>query len=478
MSRTQVDILAVFVVVVVAGLSLERLYAETCTAATLTPEAVWEAINAAKDGDTVQLPAGTADWPKGWNSLRGAKMKAITIQGAGMDKTVICDRRTRGYFVPFQLLGVEGKPFRVTGITFVGPDLTSAGPSGGFVSISGTCKNFRIDHCKFKNAQTMMSITGDTYGLIDHCWFDDEDWERSPAQPIWCSGPGAPNYRKPLTLGTAAALYLEDNEVHLGPGATKGGDVPWIAPNNGARVVIRHNNIVNSQIEIYGHGVQKGFYGCQQAEIYDNAFSAVGLKQGSPQGFIFINAGVAIVFNNTVTGTTYNCKTIQLTHERSFQDRGGFGVCDGKNPVDGNQIPAGQKGAGYPCMGQPGRGTDADGDGAVRTVTLLRLEQHAQWGEAEHGPAPLGSERDRTPGLARQGGAGFLQREAAGRILQALRLSPSTATRAVTREAQGARSCCDNYYGLRKRPAKRSLWPQYGGTSRQQLSPSTWADHR
>ena len=210
----------------------------------------------------------------------------------------------------------------------------------------------------------MMSITGDTYGLIDHCWFDDEDWERRPAQPIWCSGPGAPNYRKPLTLGTAAALYLEDNEVHLGPGATKGGDVPWIAPNNGARVVIRHNNIVNSQIEIYGHGVQKGFYGCQQAEIYDNAFSAVGLKQGSPQGFIFINAGVAIVFNNTVTGTTYNCKTIQLTHERSFQDRGGFGVCDGKNPVDGNQIPAGQKGAGYPCMGQPGRGTDADGDGA------------------------------------------------------------------------------------------------------------------
>ena len=71
---------------------------------------------------------------------------------------------------------------------------------------------------------------------------------------------------------------------------------------------------------------------------------------------------MGIVFNNTVTGTTYNCK-IQLTHERSFRDRGGFGVCDGTNPVDGNQIPAGQKGAGYPCMGQPGRGTDADGDG-------------------------------------------------------------------------------------------------------------------
>ena len=59
-------------------------------------------------------------------------------------------------------------------------------------------------------------------------------------------------------------MYLEDNEVHLSPVAAKGGDCPWIAPNNGARVVIRHNKIVNSQIEIYGPGVRKGYYGCQR----------------------------------------------------------------------------------------------------------------------------------------------------------------------------------------------------------------------
>ena len=38
--------------------------AETRTAAALTPEAVWDAIDAAKDGDTVQLPEGTAVWKK------------------------------------------------------------------------------------------------------------------------------------------------------------------------------------------------------------------------------------------------------------------------------------------------------------------------------------------------------------------------------------------------------------------------------
>src|SRR6185369_9531406 len=122
-----------------------------------------------------------------------------------------------------------------------------------------------------------------------------------------------------------------------------------------------HNKIINTQLEIYR--VRPGAYGCQSAEIYDNAFSAEGAKMGRPQGFIFISGGVAMVFNNTVSGTTYNCRTIELSHERSFRPICEYGLCDGTNPIDGNQIPAGQRGAGYPCFGQPGRATDADGDG-------------------------------------------------------------------------------------------------------------------
>jgi hypothetical protein len=348
--------------VVAGGLLPGNVRAETRTAVALTPEAVWDAINAAKDGDIVHLPAGTAVWKHGWNANHWAKMKAITVQGAGIDKTIIrTDTSTAPGDKSFVSNGVEGKPFRITGITFDGTGFPTAGTWAGEIVIGGNCKNFRVDHCKFLNMDQMMTITGDTCGLIDHCCFHALRKNRQ-AQTIMCQGPGKVAFTRPLTLGTAQAVYFEDNEARFGPEVVNpDGNNPWIVPYSGARVVIRHNKLANTQLEIYR--VRPGAYGCQSAEIYDNTFSAEGLKMGRPQGFIFIAGGVAMVFNNTVTGTTYNTRTIQVSHERSFGPIGEFGISDGTNPIDGNQIPAGQEGAGYPCFGQPGRATDADGDG-------------------------------------------------------------------------------------------------------------------
>ena len=287
-------LLVVFCLLVTAhGFLLKAARAETRTAAGLTPEAVWEAIDAAKDGDTVQLPAGKATWTHGWNTGHWAKMKAITIQGAGIDKTVI---RTDTSRAPgdksFVVNGVEGKPFRITGITFDGTGFPNAGIWAGEIVISGNCKNFRVDHCKFLNMDQMMTIIGDTYGLIDHCYFHALE-KNHQAQTIYCQGPGKVNFTKPLTMGTAQAVYFEDNEAHFSPEVVNpDGNNPWIVPYNGARVVIRHNTIINSQLEIYR--VRPGAYGCQSAEIYNNTFTAEGLKAGRPQGFIFIAGGVAV----------------------------------------------------------------------------------------------------------------------------------------------------------------------------------------
>ena len=149
------------------GLLPKAAGAETRTAAALTPEAVWEAIDAAKDGDTVQLPAGTAAWSKGWNTGHGAKMKAITIQGAGIDKTVIRDRSSAGpRRRAFRVAGSGRKAVPDHGHYLRRNGLRpTPGVWAGEIVIGGNCKNFRIDHCKFMNADRMMTINGDTYRL-------------------------------------------------------------------------------------------------------------------------------------------------------------------------------------------------------------------------------------------------------------------------------------------------------------------------
>jgi hypothetical protein len=215
----------------------------------------------------------------------------------------------------------------------------------------------------------MITISGDTYGLVDHCYFHALEYKGGLAQTIYCGGPGASNFKKPLGLGTDKAVYFEDNEAHFSPEVVNPtGNNPWIVPYHGARVVIRHNKIINTQLEIYRCGMSEGLYGSQSAEIYDNAFSAVGLNKFRPQCTISIAGGVTIVFNNTVTGTTYNGHEFGLRNERASRAFPVFGLCDGTSPFDGNQVPAGQLGAGYPCMGQPDRATDADGDGIYEST--------------------------------------------------------------------------------------------------------------
>jgi hypothetical protein len=216
------------------------------------------------------------------------------------------------------------------------------------------------------NLSKVIQISGEATGLIDHCAFEPLDIPvgRLP-QLIYVKGPSAAAYKKPLTLGTANAVYIEDclADFGVGPVNRAGGNVPWVVPYDGARVVIRHNTIVNSQIEVYRPAMSRGLRGSLSAEIYDNTFSVVGLQPFRPQGTIFIAGGTGVIFNNTITGTTYNTRYFPVSNERSYRSFDVFGKCDGTSPYDGNQIPAGEPGAGYPSMDQPGRGVDLDGDG-------------------------------------------------------------------------------------------------------------------
>lgn len=106
----------------------------------------------------------------------------------------------------------------------------------------------------------MIQIVGDTCGLFDQCLFHAMEYHGGNAQTVFYEGPGIANYRKPLSLGTAEAVYFEDNEAHFSPEVVNPtGNNPWFVPYNGARTVIRHNKLINTQLEIYRPGLPRGF---------------------------------------------------------------------------------------------------------------------------------------------------------------------------------------------------------------------------
>src|SRR5208283_3521281 len=108
---------------------------------------------------------------------------------------------------PFLIWGEEGKPFRITGFTFNG-----TAEAQTMINISGTCKNFRVDHCRFINCARSIEPTGYTYGVMDHCEIDQYQGSHitgfsavgEEPNDTW-SGNNA--WKRPLTLGSDNAVY-------------------------------------------------------------------------------------------------------------------------------------------------------------------------------------------------------------------------------------------------------------------------------
>jgi len=150
--------------------------ARAIAAAGCSQQEVQKAIDAAADGDTVLVPAGSATWTTSHENRpavvisRKGREKRTTLQGAGIDKTVIIDATGSECFqVPIKTsergiyTGDRDKAFRITGFTF-------EGKSGNALISATGYTNWRIDHCRFENSDRSLWVSG--IGLIDHCVFD------------------------------------------------------------------------------------------------------------------------------------------------------------------------------------------------------------------------------------------------------------------------------------------------------------------
>jgi hypothetical protein len=319
--------LAILISMVVVVLFAMPANARTVEAADCSQQKVQKAIDAAMDGDIVLVPAGSAVWttsqenrPAVVISAKGRE-KQITLQGAGIGKTVITDATGSQCFQVVLKTsetgiyrGVRDKAFRITGFTFKGTG------DNALISTTGYTK-WRIDHCQFENNGRSLWVSG--IGLIDHCTFDKKD----NGQSIFVShmdfagkDHGDGSWSSPLSLGTEKAVYIEDCKFKYyaqKPNAALDGCF-------GARVVFRHNTLVNAHVAVHGTESSGRGRSIRSYEIYDNSFTL------EARAFVL------------------------ATNYRSRDSYPPWGKCDGSNKWDGNE-----ESNGYPAIDQIGRSTDS-----------------------------------------------------------------------------------------------------------------------
>src|SRR4029077_6668334 len=149
--------------------------AATITAESVQAPDVQTALNLAHAGDTMVIPAGSANWTQGvsWNAPANVTLKgAGTPDTGGGDQTVIIDNSSSGQ----PLLKIQANAtgvLRITGITVRSG--SGSIKDGGTINIGGP-GNVRIDHCHLIATSTanykMVRFGSGVFGVMDHCILD------------------------------------------------------------------------------------------------------------------------------------------------------------------------------------------------------------------------------------------------------------------------------------------------------------------
>jgi FG-GAP-like repeat len=273
--------------------------------------------NAAHNGDTITIPAGTFTWGSGVRINKG-----ITLQGVAG-----ATRINRAAGTTHDLITIQPTadvPVRVTGIRFNQPvgqngdkhALFVQGPYGGTWGLT----QLRIDHCYFYGGVRTIFLRYRINGVVDHNTFhncayitehfgdDNHAWNRA----------GTPQF------GTSDAIFFEDNSIIL-DNALSYTDVQSDI-NTGGKIVWRYNTFDTTQYTgIFGsiigaHG--NGLYwqgsndwnrGGIMTEFYGNT-----VRFSNAFRIIWLRGGRNIVANNTFVGNLGSGKLVAFDEEEGF----------------------------------------------------------------------------------------------------------------------------------------------------------------
>jgi hypothetical protein len=284
--------------------------------------------NGALNGDTITVPAGTFTWAN-----RVSITKAITLQGAGVGRTIIKDNVQGTQLILWTL--AAGYPSRLTGIEFQDGGRTNT--QIGIFSVFGSNTNgstFRWDHCKW-TALNGIPTFDTVIGVIDHNTFFLGTV--GPAIEIYGTqwngrdfGDGS--WAAATAYGSSQFLFIEDNVFTHNQTGLHGMTDAYA----GARFVVRHNSIFNGTMSNHGTESTGRSRGCRAVEVYNNTFTGTNLNR-FVGGF---RSGGVLFHDNNISGYWGDSAEFTLVNFRSFHDFQPWGGADGTSVWDANNPAA------------------------------------------------------------------------------------------------------------------------------------------
>jgi hypothetical protein len=291
--------------------------------------AVQNAVDSARNGDVVAVPAGHCTWTATVRVTAG-----ITLKGAGADQTIVVDE-TPGDVVDLNTAG--GRSYRVTGFTFRRGHAAKTRFDARIIHVNGETTSFRIDNNTFdlserdKPAARSIHIQGSVLGVIDHNRFLSAGGSRGTIyvqHPRWGGGNnsfGDGSWADESHWGTGRFVFIEDNTFR----APEGRNMFTMDSDHGGRFVFRHNTIVNGNVPTHGTETGGRSRGSRAVEIYRNRAT----HSPSFAVFVRLRAGTGLIFDNNVSGFQH---LVALNNNRSTTGFGTWKSCDGTFPFDDN----------------------------------------------------------------------------------------------------------------------------------------------
>jgi len=246
-------------------------------------DAVNEAYLAAKDGDTIRIPAGNCTWT---NSITIDTVN-LAIVGAGASETIITSSGTVFYFS-----GTSGNGARISGIQFKGCNACIL-----FDGINST-KDWRVDNCQFTEATRAIRTDSASRGLVDNNKFLN-----SYALFLFFNSGSLDTY--PIDVGDSITpstdiVFIEDNTFTITSDCSS---IPHtIAGNSAARAVLRYNTFTyegsscgwTDAIDAHDSSENWPERGTLGYEIYENRF----FMDSNNGRTIHLRGGQHLVYNN------------------------------------------------------------------------------------------------------------------------------------------------------------------------------------